>query len=185
MSNIELRLPMMSFPLSYQCLSVIYYSNSFPKPVLKIFIFFYGSFCFASMNIRWRIIMSLYGWKSAAFCQDMNKALRVASDSWVMYGTACRRRGGQYRASLIWHTRGRSICNMLIHSHACSPARTHTHARAIPPSLRVRWPDRSPRLRAITGQKRGGDDRHWAFDNVSICCVCHSDSGSMLLRAWE
>lgn len=23
--------------------------------------------------------------------------------------------------------------------------------------------------------KAGGDDRHSAFDNVSICCVCHSD----------
>lgn len=60
------------------------------------------------------------------------------------------------------------------------PAHLHTHTQ----SLRVRWPGRSPRLRAITGQKQG-DDRHWAFDNVSICCVCHSDSRSMLLRAWE
>lgn len=98
--------------------------------------------------------MLFYSWKLAAFCQDMNKVLRVVSDSWVMYGAACRLRGGQYRASLIWHTRGRSICNMLIHSHACSPTRMHPHA--LPLSLRVRWPDRSPRLRAITGQKWGG-----------------------------
>ena len=100
----------------------------------------------------------------------------MAGDSWVIYGTACRQDGGQHWASLIWHTRGRSICNIHMHIHACSL--THTQ------SLRVRWPGCSPRLRAITGQKQG-DDRHWAFDNVSICCVCHSDSGSMLLRAWE
>lgn len=119
-------------------------------------------------------LVSCYNYR--LFCQATNEVLKVVGDSWMIYSTACRQDGGQHRASLIWHTRGRSICN--IHIHACSLTHTHTQ------SLRVRWPGRSPRLRAITGQKQG-DDRHWAFDNVSICCVCHSDSRSMLLRAWE
>ncbi len=121
------------------------------------------------------------------FCQGTNEVLRVATDSWVIYGAAFRQDGGQHWASLIWHIRGRSICNIHIHTHLHRHRHTlthsHTHMLSDSQSLRVRWPGCSPRLKAITGQKQG-DDRHWAFDNVSICCVCHSDSRSMLLRAW-
>lgn len=57
-------------------------------------------------------------------CQAKNEVLKVAGDSWMIYSTACRQDGGQHRAGLIWHTRGRSICNIHMHIHACTC--THT-----------------------------------------------------------
>lgn len=92
-----------------------------------------------------------------------------------------REHWSHHRTGLARPTRSKSICNMRMHMHMHIHALTDTLSQ----SARVRWPDCSPPLRAIIGQKAKGHDRHWAFDNVSICCVCHSDSKSMLLRARE
>lgn len=70
--------------------------------------------------------------------------------SFKVLRVAFREHWSHHRTSLVWPTRSKSICNMRMHMHI------HALTDTLSQSARVRWPDCSPPLRAIIGQKARG-----------------------------